>query len=161
MDRKQLILIAAICGGATALGVILPWATGSAGGFGSVSYNGFNTGWGTLVFICALLAGAAMLLIHLGKVGQFVKLTELQHVYAAMGGFAVASLGTLINFFGREFQSQTVMGQEYGVSRGIGLWLCLIAALGGEAVSFLVMQKMQKGGGSATPPSASPPPPKA
>jgi hypothetical protein len=152
MDRKQLILIAAICGGATALGVILPWATMDAPMSVGGSFNGFNTGWGTLVFLAALAAGAAALLIHLGKIGQFVKLTELQHVYVMVGGFGLATLGTLIHFFSGTYTTVSGMGHEYGWHRGIGLWICLLGTLGGEAVSFLVM----KGASSPAPPSTPP-----
>jgi hypothetical protein len=153
MDRKQLILIAAVCGGVILLGTLLPWVSTSAPLGMSVTVAGTGTGLGPWVLILGLLGGAAALLIHLGKVGQFVKLTELQHLYVAAGAFGLATLFLLIQFMQSYYQTQTVMGQSYGSSRGIGLWIALLGALGGEAASLMLVKNAMAG---ATPP-ASPP----
>lgn len=150
MDRKQLILIAAICGGVIVLGTLLPWVSTSAPLGMSVSVSGTGTGMGPWVLILGILGGAAALLIHLGKVGQFVKLTELQHLYVAAGAMGLATIFLLIQFMQGYYKTEIVMGQAYGNSRGTGLWISLLGALAGEGAALMVLKQTT---GSVLPPS--------
>ena len=132
LTRKQLILGAAICGGVTALGCLLPWVTHEGMMGAGPNFSGLNTSYGWIVFLAGIVAGAAALLVHLGKVGQLVKLTEIQHVYVAVGCFALACLVCLMQMSSSVYQTASVAGYTIGASRGLGLWLSLLGAIGGE-----------------------------
>ena len=140
LARKQLILGAAICGGVTALGCLLPWVTHEGMMGAGPNFSGLSTSYGWIVFLAGIVAGAAALLVHLGKVGQLVKLTEVQHVYVAVGCFALACLVCLMQMSSSVYQTASVAGYTIGASRGLGLWLSLLGAIGGEAASFLAMR---------------------
>ena len=148
MERKQLILVAAICGGVAAVGTLLPWVSVDSGFMGNVSAAGTSTSYGVLVLLLGLAGGVAALLVHLGKVGQIVKLNESQHLYIALGGLAGALLFTLIQFLSG-YPHQTVMGQDFGAHRGVGLWITLIATIAGSAAAFMTM----RGAGVSKPPT--------
>jgi hypothetical protein len=143
MDKKSLTLAAAICGAVTAIGTLLPWATAKTFMM-EVSAAGTESTKGVFVLILGLLGGAAALLVHLGKVGQIVKLDEKQHVLIGLGCFALAIILILTTFVDGGYKTQTVMGQEFGASRGIGLWLCLLASLAGGAALFMVLKPSLK-----------------
>jgi hypothetical protein len=151
MDRKRLTLIMAVCGGLAALGSLLPWATVKSFG-GSISASGVESTYGVFVLILGLAAGAAALLVYLGKVGQLIKLDERQHLFIALGCFALALLFTLIQFFSSGYQSVSVMGTEVGASRGFGLWLALLATIGGAGAAFMTVRNP-----TTTAPPAEPP----
>ena len=153
LTRKQLILGAAICGGVTALGCLLPWVTHEGMMGAGPNFSGLNTSYGWIVFLAGIVAGAAALLMHLGKVGRFVKITEIQHVYVAVGCFALASLVCLIQLSSSVYQTASVAGYTIGAGRGLGLWLSLLGAIGGEVASLLAM-RAAAGAGSPNAPGA-------
>jgi uncharacterized membrane protein YdjX (TVP38/TMEM64 family) len=148
MDRKQLVLVAAICGGVTALGALLPWYSIKTP-FVSTSASGIDSGRGVVVLLLGIAGGLAALLVHLGKAGQVVKLNEAQHFYVTIGCLGVAALLAVITFFG-DFEKVEAMGQSMGPSRGLGLWLSLLGSIGGAAAAFLVVRK-SAGPGAAGP----------
>jgi hypothetical protein len=151
LTRKQLILGAAICGGLTALGCLLPWVTHEGFMGAGPNFSGLNTTYGWIVFLAAIVAGAAALLLHLGKVGQFVKITEIQHVYVAIGCFGLASLICLVQMTSSVYQTASVAGYTIGAGRGLGLWISLLGAIGGEAASFLAMRAAAGAPGTKAP----------
>jgi hypothetical protein len=154
MDKKQLVLVAAICGGVVALGSLLPWTTAKGLGFtgSSSGVDGFK---GVLVLLAGLAAGGAALLVHLGKVGQVLKLDERQHLWIAIGAFGLALLLSLIQFFDGHYRTETAHGVTMGWSRGFGLWLDLLGSIAGGATAWLAMQKGSAPTGGAPPPAAS------
>lgn len=146
MDRKKLSMIAAACGAAGMIAALLPWVSVSMGGLGGASANGFRVDTGWFTFICGGLAGAGALLVYLGKTSM-VPLDARQLLLAGVGLFGVAALFTVLRFFDSGYQSQTVgPGITVGASRGIGLFIALIAMIGGTVVCFLAAKK---GGGDA------------
>jgi hypothetical protein len=157
--RKQLVLGAAIGGGVAALGTLLPWAsaygTGAfAGMVPASSWSGIDSGKGWFVLILALVGGGAALLVHLGKAGQVVKqLNETQHLWASLGALGVALIVVLVQFFNDGYQSQEFMGTKVGVSRGFGLWLCLLGSAAGAAAAFMATRGTNPMTGAANPPA--------
>jgi hypothetical protein len=149
MDRKRLALIAAICGGLTALGTLLPWVSIDTV-MGSMTAAGTKSGLGVFVMILGLVGGAAALLVHLGKTGQFVKLDERQHFYAALGCLGLALILTFVQLVSSDYKTVAMLGEEMGARRGLGLWLDLFATLGGSAAAFLAVKPV-RAAGSSTP----------
>lgn len=147
MDRKQLATVAVVCGVVAFVAVLMPWYSVSVsgmpgGGAQSQSANGTEGDFsGTFVIILSLLAGAAALLVVLGKT-DVVPLDERQHLFAALGLFALAALVTLTDVF-RDLPSMSegMGGVKMEAGKGFGLYLTLIATLAGAAASFLAVQK--------------------
>jgi hypothetical protein len=138
MNPRQLPLAAAICGAAAVVAVLLPWISvtlppeAAAFGFSIPTINGTDGDFkGTWVLILALLAGFHSVLVWKGKHQQvlpFLKLDSRQHMFLAAGLFALALVLTLTDFL-RDFGA--------GASRGIGLWLTLLATGAGVAAAYL------------------------
>ena len=145
MEKKQLLLIAAVCGGVLFLGSLLAWVKapsvefmGQTVGGGSISGTQFTVG--VFVLILGLVGGAAALAMALGKT-DIVKLAPKQYALIAAGALGLAALLSIIKFF------------EIG-PKGIGIWLCFLAGIGGAACMFLVLRQMgvipeSAGGGEA------------
>jgi hypothetical protein len=144
MTRKQLALIAAVCGAVAFVAALLPWASWSIPPqFGNVSIAGVKTTTGgtegefkgVWVIILGLLGGFHALLVHLGKHKQvlpFLPFDERQHLFMSAALFALACILTLTDFL-RDFPEQ--------LSRGLGLWLALLATAGGAATAVLGTMK--------------------
>jgi hypothetical protein len=112
-------------GGLALLGMILPWAVISMGGFGGLggsnqSSNGFG-GWGllTLLGVVGILVSSLM--------GDKTKPYDANFKLVATGSFGAITLGAFIVFMQLTGNS-TGFG---GVKTGIGLWFCLIAGVAG------------------------------
>ncbi len=134
MDRKKLSMIAAACGAVVFVAMFLPFASFSGPSqFVALlpTFNGFDWDGGVVVLILSLVAGAAALLVFLGKT-DVVPLDGRQLLFVGVGGFAVAALLLVIKFF-----DDWPSGQGGGISRGIGLYLMLLATLAGAAACFL------------------------
>ena len=56
LTRKQLILVAAVCGGVTALGCLLPWVTHEGMMGAGPNFSGLNTSYGWIVFLAGIVA---------------------------------------------------------------------------------------------------------
>ncbi len=145
MERKQLTLIAAICGAVTFLGVLMPWGVISTDlgplGTRSHSWNGTEAPFqGGFVLVLGLAGGAAALLVFLGKT-SLIKLDEQKHYFIAIGCFGLGLLLTFIDFVS-DYGTHSVMGiTAYEVDRGIGVFLTLLACAGGGVASFLALKK--------------------
>ena len=87
----------------------------------------------------------------LGKT-DLLPLDERQHLFAALGLFALAVIVTLTDVF-RDIPgvSHVGAGMKIEAGKSFGLYLTLIATAAGAAASFLAVQK------SATTPPAAPP----
>ena len=96
---------------------------------------------GMFVIILSLLAGAAALLVVLGKT-DILPLDERQHLFASLGLFALAVIVTLTDVF-RDLPSKSGgMGDmQVEAGKGFGLYLTLIATAAGAAAAFLAVQK--------------------
>ena len=138
MDRKQLATIAVICGAVAFVAVLLPWYSVSTP-MGGHSANGtegeFN---GVFVIVLSLLAGVAALLVVLGRT-DLLPLDERQHVFASLVLFALAAVVTLLDVFSDLPSASSGMGIEMGKS--FGMYLTLLATLGGTVVTFLAVMK--------------------
>lgn len=142
MDRKQLATVAVICGAVAFVAVLLPWYSVSAAGLVNYSANGTEVEFnGVFVILLSLLAGAAALLVVLGKT-DLLPLDERQHLFAALGLFALAAIVTLIDAF-RDLPSiSSGMGpMKSEAGKSFGLYLTLIATAAGAAASLLATQK--------------------
>lgn len=88
--QRKLVLIAAACG---IICMFLPWASIDYGyGYGKTSNNGMS-GWGVVVFICFLVAGA---LAYSGDQTKHINRVNWMLVVIAGG---IATLIMLISFF--------------------------------------------------------------
>ena len=148
MDRKKLSMIAAICGGLVFLGMILPIASVSFLGQ-SKSFNGFDGdtwGGGVIALILSVAAGAAALLVFLDKTDA-VPLDGRQLLFLGVGAFGLSALLVLIQFFSGDYKTAEVSGITMGASRGIGLYLMVLATLGGAAACFLATKHAPSSGG--------------
>ncbi len=129
MDKKKLTMFAAIGGLATAIGCFLPWVTASFGPM-SVSANGFDANTGTLTFILGLAAAIVAGLAWQGKSASIPLPAKTQMLIGA-GCLALAAVLMLVKFF-----------DDYGpASRGLGLYLSTLGAVGGAVVMFLLLKK--------------------
>ena len=144
LDQKKLCQVAAICGGLVFIGCLLPWITVSLPAealaaaervgmaIPQTSFNATSGNFtaGVLVLILGLVGGAAAALTGFGFV-KAVPLPQKTQWLIAAGCFAVSALFVVINFL-KDFG---------GASRGLGLWLSLLASLGGTAAMFLLLKK--------------------
>lgn len=144
MDQKKLTTIAAACGGAVFVGVLLPWVTVSIGPM-SQSASGTQVDTGTIILILGLLGGAAAALTAMGKTSA-VPIAPKQQLMIALGALGLAALLTIIKFLD--------FGDGMGVaSRGIGLWLTTLASIAGTVCAFLAFKNAGgtgSGGGGAS-----------
>lgn len=158
MDRKKLSMIGAACGAVVFVALLMPFGSMSApsGGFGAAiakqgSPNGFDWGGGAVVLIFSLLGAAAALLVFLGKT-DVVPLDAKQLLFVGMGGFNIAFLIVIIKFFdGDAWKTvETPLG-SFGMSRGIGLWLLVLATAAGAVACFMAAKQppIPDGGGDA------------
>jgi hypothetical protein len=168
MNHRQAVMVVAACGLLTLIGVLLPWVTVSVptlpasdlgdSEFGrqmqaqlaaamskaKTSANGTEGDFkGTFVLILGVVGGAAAA-ATLARPGT-VPLGSRQLLLVALGTFGLACLLTLTDFF-RDFS---------GGSKGIGIFLTLLATLGGAIVSLLALRMTPLT--VATPPPAPPP----
>ncbi len=139
MDQKKLCQIAAICGAVVFVGWFMPWLTieippqAKALGISmDTSISGTSSAWtaGWLVMLLGLVGGAAAALTGFGFV-KAVPLPQKKQWLIAAGCLAGSALFVLINFF-KDFSGPA--------SRGLGLYLCLLASLGGAACMVLVLK---------------------
>lgn len=147
MDKKQLLMIAAIAGALTAIGSLMAWysisGTSPLGNIsqssGSIAGNTFE---GKLIFLGGLAAALCAGGLFLGKK---LPVPDKTAMLIALIGSVVAALLTLFNWP----ESTSVMGISGGP--GIGFWLCLLGSLAATAASFMGWQKL--GGTLPKPPS--------
>ncbi len=127
MENKTAIhqkkLYSLFIGGAALLGMILPWATVSYGGFGGgASSNGFG-GWGFLSLLGII--GVVVSSLMGDKLLDYDKNMKL----VAMSSFGAIALGAFIGMM----QISNAGGRGYGggVKSGIGLFLTILAGIAG------------------------------
>ena len=158
MSQKQLCMYAAICGAVVFVGCLLPWISITTP-MGSMSDNAFGAGFdlGALVFILGGAGGFLAGLTWLGRT-KMVPIPQKTQLLAAAGCFLVALIFIFVNFMkdlGPSAPLAEMVG--FGASRGIGLWLCLLAGIGAAVSMFLVLRKAgwlpkpgSAGGGDST-----------
>lgn len=133
----------------------LDWFTAEAGGF-SVSISGGDVGflWATLPMLIGLVMAGIIIASKLFD----VKLPELSFpwglIHLALGGLA-AVLVVLKFIIGEDADGAEALGVD--VSRGIGMFLASLAAIGLAAGGFLMFQaeggtKSTSGGGTGSAP---------
>lgn len=128
MENKSSIhqkkMYALIIGGAALLGMILPWATVSYGGFGGGgSQNGFG-GWGFLSLLGIVGVVVASLL------GDKLQDYDKNMKIVAMSSFGAVILGAFIGMM-QVSGAGSRMGGFGGVKTGIGIFLTILAGAGG------------------------------
>lgn len=128
MENKTSIhqkkLYALIIGGAALLGMILPWATISYGGFGGGgSSNGF-AGWGFLSLLGIVGVVVASLL------GDKLQDYDKNMKIVAMSSFGAIILGAFIGMM-QVSSAGGRMGGFGGVKTGIGIFLTILAGAAG------------------------------
>lgn len=127
MENKTSIhqkkMYALIIGGAALLGMILPWATVSYGGFGGgSSQNGF-AGWGFLSLLGIVGVVVASLL------GDKLQDYDKNMKIVAMSSFGAIALGAFIGMM--QVSSAGGRGGFGGVKTGIGIFLTILAGAAG------------------------------
>ncbi len=116
--------IALIIGGAALLGLILPWATVSYGGFGGgSSQNGF-AGWGFLSLLGIVGVVVASLL------GDKIQDYDKNMKIVAMSSFGGVILGAFIGMM-QVSSAGSRMGGFGGIKTGIGIFLTILAGVAG------------------------------
>ena len=145
------LLWAQVGGAAVVLiSIFLPWVTVSAGMFGSTSGNGFDAGaYGALLLILSLAAGALAFIEVRGIRIQGLNLPGFVPLALASAMLVIAFiawLDVLNSTGGSEFEGLEVLGADFGVSSGIGIWLVLLAALVTFAAALLPVLKARKAG---------------
>lgn len=128
MENKTSIhqkkMYALIIGGAALLGMILPWATVSYGGFGGGgSSNGF-AGWGFLSLLGIVGVVVASLL------GDKLQDYDKNMKIVAMSSFGGIVLGAFIGMM-QVSSAGGRMGGIGGVKTGIGIFLTILAGAAG------------------------------
>ncbi|MDJ0975202.1 MAG: hypothetical protein QNJ98_12130 [Planctomycetota bacterium] len=157
MDRKQLSLIAAICGGVVVIGMFLPVLNAGTSGMPDIpgvdfaskskSVNGFDKGGALiLAFILAAAACAAAVMVFLDKTDA-VPFDGRQLLFLAVGAFGLAAVLAVITMLDGDYQTRTIGPVTVGATRGIGLYLMLLGAIGGAAASFLATKQAPSSGG--------------
>ena len=116
--QRKMILIAAAIG---LLAMFLPWVSFSFGPFGGGSVNGMH-GWGILVFLCFLGAGALALM------GDQTKNLEPMYWLLALVAGGLASLVMLVNFINASGNLDFV---------GVGFYGAMLAAFGVVAMAYM------------------------
>jgi hypothetical protein len=139
MDRKKLALIMTICGGVAVLGTLLSWVVVD-GPFASGSAPGTDSTKGVFVLILSLAGGAAALLLFLGKAGELIKLDERQHLLIGTGCLAVALLLVFTQMVSGDYETVKLADESFGTRRGFGLWLDMLATIGGVAAGVMALR---------------------
>jgi hypothetical protein len=126
-------LYALIIAGIALVSMLLPWI--SINFFGaSHSWNGFR-GWGYLS-----LVGIIAVIVLTFLENKTENYTEEFRKYA-MYGFGAIALGALLFLF----RKNSIAGSPLlDVKTGVGLWLCLLAGLGGVALLFGLVRIEEK-----------------
>jgi hypothetical protein len=137
MNRKQLALVATVCGVVVFVGVLLPWVTVNAGPL-TMSENGMSKGFDLGIVILLLgIVGAAAAGLAWSDNTKALPLPAGQQILIGTIALALAAVLTFANF-AKDF-GPTVQGM--GASRGIGLYLTLLAAVGGTVAMALLLKK--------------------
>ena len=126
MNFHKQKLYALIAAGIALVSLLLPWLTVNFLGT-SQSWNGFR-GWGILSFIGVL---GAIALTLLGN--KTVDYTAEYKKYV-MIAFAAIALGALLFFFRKNSMNGGIFTDV--VKTGVGVWICLLAGLGGLALVY-------------------------
>ena len=142
------LLWAQVGGAAVVLiSIFLPWVTVSAGMFGSTSGNGFDAGaYGALLLILSLAAGALAFIEVRGIRIQGLNLPGFVPLALASAMLVIAFIAWLDVLTSTGSSEFEVLGADFGVSSGIGIWLVLLAALVTFAAALLPVLKARKAG---------------
>lgn len=125
MNFHKQKLYSLIAAGVALIALLLPWISVSFLG-ASQSWNGFR-GWGLLSLIGIIgVAGLSLM-------GNKAETYSPEYKNYVMIAFAAIAVGALL-FFLRK--NSVVGGFDNLVDTGIGLWICLIAGLGGLAFNY-------------------------
>ena len=125
MNFHKQKLYSLIAAGVALIAMLLPWISVSFLG-ASQSWNGFR-GWGLLSLIGIIgVAGLSFM-------GNKAETYTAEFKNYVMIAFAAIAVGALL-FFLRK--NSVVGGIDNLVDTGIGLWICLIAGLGGLAFNY-------------------------
>ncbi|HEV7329772.1 MAG TPA: hypothetical protein VGN63_01930 [Flavisolibacter sp.] len=116
--QRKMILLAAAVG---VIAMFLPWFSFSFGPFGGGSINGMH-GWGIVVFLCFLGAGALTLM------GDQTKNLEPMYWFLALIAGGLASLIMLVNLI----NASGSLGYL-----GIGFYGALLASFGVVAMAYM------------------------
>jgi hypothetical protein len=119
-------LYALIAAGVALIALLLPWISVSFMGYSS-SVNGLR-GWGMLSFLGVI--GVAALSLMGNRAEDYTP--EFRRY--AMIAFGAVALGAFLFFIRKN--SVGGMMDVAGVRTGIGLWICLLAGLGGLALLY-------------------------
>lgn len=116
--QRKFIMIAAAVG---AISTFLPWVSISFGGYGGISYNGFN-GIGILVFFCLVGCGV------LAFLGDQTKPLDKTFWMVTLLASALASVIMVINF---------LRASGYMSAIGFGFYLTTLASIGALVAAYL------------------------
>ena len=96
---------------------------------------------GVFVIVLSLLAGAAALLVVLGRT-DLLPLDERQHLFASLALFALATVVTAIDV-SRDLPSVSsgMGGMTMKAGKSFGIYLTLLATLAGTAVCSVAVRK--------------------
>ena len=128
MEKNRLFIL--ISAGVAILGSLLPWASITAGAFGSYSMNGYQ-GDGWFVIIAAIVSIVLACLNNMNKA-----MSKGFSIGVIVSG-AIATLVTLINLFNVNKYMSNFGG--YGISIGFGLILALLASIALVVTGLLAM----------------------
>lgn len=133
-DNKKMSLAVVVCAAASILGAFLPWASVSFGGISS-SASGFDGGDGKIIVLLAAAAGVIAFMWMQGK------LAKSGLLLGAMIAMAICALISVKDFF--DIGDAPGAG-AVSVSRGIGIYLCLLGTLAGTAAAFFAWRSSGK-----------------
>ena len=122
--QKLVALIAAVL---ALISLILPWVSFNFLGYTS-SINGFRS-WGILSLLGAV--GVVALTFMSDKITSY----EQPFKNYVLICFAAIVVGALLFLLRKNSMAGGVLGEDI-VHTGIGLWICLLAGLGGLAVTY-------------------------
>ena len=150
MDRKQLAMIAMGCFVLMFVGTLLDWPSFEGSDKVKDNLNGFGENVnGVAPFILGLLAAAGAALVVFGMTG-LVPLDGRQLLFVSCALYALAAL--LAFFSPWDLPDYVQERLKDSLSRGIGVWLTTLGAIGGAAACYLATTK--KKGSSASKPAA-------
>jgi len=139
MNFHKQKLYSLIAAGVALIALLLPWVSISVFG-ASQSWNGFRS-WGYLSFLGVV--GVAVFSITGNKAENYTD-EHRRYVLIAFAAIAVGAILFLIR------KNSIVTGFENGgflndiVKTGIGLWICLLAGLGGAALNYGLIKIHEK-----------------
>jgi len=139
MNFHKQKLYSLIVAGVALVALLLPWLSVSFLG-ASQSWNGFR-GWGLLSLIGIIGVGA---LSFIGNKTEAYTPEYKKYVLIAFGAIAA---GALLFFFRK---NSVVGGFDNLADTGIGLWICLVAGLGGLAFNYGLIKIDNKSETTAT-----------